>query len=102
MTRFLRLINSISVISGLWMNNNERLCAMKPRLRLKRFPPPAGLESETARSAGQRLTYLATGAPAEEIVGKVIVGVLAILVVAEVILVMVIVVVQDCHHPRNI
>ena len=84
------------------MNDNERLCAMEPRLRLKRFPPPAGLESETARSAGQRLTYLATGALVEEIIGKVIVGVLAKLVVAEVILVMIIVVVQDYYHPRNI
>ena len=36
---------------------------MEPRLRLKRFSPPAGLELTTARSIGQRLTHLATGAP---------------------------------------
>ena len=32
---------------------NERLCAMEPR-----FPPTAGLESETAKSVGKRLTGL--------------------------------------------
>ena len=26
-----------------WEGDNERLCAMEPRLRLKRFPPPAGI-----------------------------------------------------------
>ena len=31
------LFNSISVISGRWANVNERLCAMEPRLRLRRF-----------------------------------------------------------------
>ena len=38
----------------------------------------------------------------EIIIGKILVGVVAILSVAEVILVIDIVVVQDCHHPRNI
>ena len=60
--RFHILSNSISIISGRWTADNERLCAMEPRLRMKEFPPPAGLELETARSAGQHLTYLATGA----------------------------------------
>ena len=31
------LFNSISVISGRWADNNERLCAMDPNLRLRRF-----------------------------------------------------------------
>ena len=35
------LFNSISVISGRWVGDNERLYAMEPRLRLKRFPPSA-------------------------------------------------------------
>ena len=35
---------------------------MKP-YGLKRFPSPAGLASRTARSTGQSLTNLATGAP---------------------------------------
>ena len=35
--RFYVLLNSISVISGRWADNNDRLCAMEPRLRLKRF-----------------------------------------------------------------
>ena len=29
------------------MDNNKRLCAMEPRLRLKRSPPQAGLELGT-------------------------------------------------------
>ena len=46
-----------SVISGRWSGDNERLRASEPRLRLKRSPPWAGLETEIARSVGQRLTY---------------------------------------------
>ena len=42
--------NSFSSISGQWVDDNERPYAMK------RFPPSAGLELETARPAGQRLT----------------------------------------------
>ena len=38
------------------MSCNERLNTMEPRLRLKRSPPPVGLEPGTARSAGQGLT----------------------------------------------
>ena len=34
------------------------LYAMESRLRLRRSPPQAGLESKTARSAGHRLTEL--------------------------------------------
>ena len=55
--RFYVLFNSISVISGRWADDNERLCAMEPRLRLKRSSPQAGLELTTARSVGQRLTH---------------------------------------------
>ena len=36
---------------------------MDPRLRLERFPPPAGLETGAAKSAGQRLAYWPTGTP---------------------------------------
>ena len=48
---------SISVISGRWTGDNEKLCAMEPRLRLERSPPRAGLEPRTAPSIGQGLTY---------------------------------------------
>ena len=53
------LLNSISVISGQLKGNNERLCAIKPILRLKWFLSQAGLELRTARSAGQCITYWA-------------------------------------------
>ena len=39
-SRFHVLSNSILVISGRWMGENEKLCAMGPRSRLKRFAPP--------------------------------------------------------------
>ena len=55
--RFNVLFNSISVISGQWADDTERLCAMEPRLRLKRSSPQAGLELTTARLVGQRLTH---------------------------------------------
>ena len=61
--QFYVLFNSISVISGRSADENERLCAMEPRLRVKRSSPQAGLELTTARSVGQRLTHRATGAP---------------------------------------
>ena len=54
--RFYVLFNSISAISERWVVDNERLCAMEPRLRLRRFPSLAGLELGTARLTGQRLT----------------------------------------------
>ena len=60
--RFHVLFNSISVISGQWTGDNERLCAISPRLRLKRSPPQAGLEPGTATSVGKRLICRATGA----------------------------------------
>ena len=39
------------------------LCAVEPRLRLKKKMPGARLELGAARSAGQRFTYYAAGAP---------------------------------------
>ena len=45
------------------MGDNETLCAVVPRLRLKRSSPKAGLEPWTVRSAGQRLTHRAPWAP---------------------------------------
>ena len=63
MTRFYILFSTIfhKVISGRGADENERLCAMKPRLRLRKFRR-AGLEPGTARSVGQHLTHWATGA----------------------------------------
>ena len=58
-TLFQRYVSHIRRTIG----DNERLCAMEPHLQFKRFPPQAGLETESTRSAGQRLTYLASAAP---------------------------------------
>ena len=52
--------NSISVISGQWLDDNDSLCAMESCLQSERFPPQAGLEYGTARSVGQ---LLPTGVP---------------------------------------
>ena len=60
--RFDILFNSISVILGLCVGSNERPCAVEPHLRWKISPPPLGLKPRTPRSAGQRLTCLATRA----------------------------------------
>ena len=57
----LRPFTNISVISERWADDNERLCAVEPRLRLKRSSPQAGLELTTARSVGQRLTHTRKG-----------------------------------------
>ena len=43
--RFYVLFNSISVISGRWANDNERLCAMESRLRLRRVRLERGSNS---------------------------------------------------------
>ena len=37
------------------MGDNEKLCAVEPRLRFERSSPKAALESGTARSVDQRL-----------------------------------------------
>ena len=35
------LFNSISVISGQWLDDSKRLCGVEPQLWLERFPPQA-------------------------------------------------------------
>ena len=55
--RLYAFFNSISVISGRCVGDNERLCAMESRLRLKISLPQAGHETGAARSVGQRLLY---------------------------------------------
>ena len=54
--RFYILFNRISVISGQWVGDNERLSDVEPDLQLKRSPPEAGLEPGTIRSTGQPVT----------------------------------------------
>ena len=54
---FYVIFNSSSVISGRYVGDNERLCATKPRVRLKRSSSQAGLEPGTARSAGQCIIH---------------------------------------------
>ena len=49
-------IFTIPVISGRSLDDNEKLCGMDSRVRLKVFLPPAGLEPRTARIANQLLT----------------------------------------------
>ena len=49
--RFYVLLTSISVISGRWEVDNERLCAMELRLLLKRFRLERD-RNRSARSAG--------------------------------------------------
>ena len=44
---FYILSDSISVISGRWKGELERLCAMKCHLGSERFSPPAGFEPAT-------------------------------------------------------
>ena len=45
---FMSFFNSSSVISGLWASDTDRLCAMAPRLRLKRSTLQAELKLRTA------------------------------------------------------
>ena len=44
--RFYVLLKNISVISGQWAADNERLYAMEPRLRLRRFRLERGSNPE--------------------------------------------------------
>ena len=56
--RFFVLFNSILVISGRWTDDDdEKLCATEPRLRLKSSPPHVRLEPRVIRSVDQWLTY---------------------------------------------
>ena len=50
----------IAVISGRLVGDNERLCVMASRLRLKRSSSQAGLKSGNPRLAGMRLFHWAT------------------------------------------
>ena len=59
MTCYFKLFVTISVILGQW--DNESLCAMELSFMAEKILPPARLEPRTARLAGQRLTYRATG-----------------------------------------
>ena len=52
-----RFFNNIPVISGRWTGDNEKPCAMEPRLRLERSPPRAGIEPRTYPSIDQGLGY---------------------------------------------
>ena len=52
----LRPFNGISVVSGRLVEDNERLCATEPCLRLKRFLYPR-IELGTGTSAIQRQAY---------------------------------------------
>ena len=47
--QFYFIFNSFSVISGQWAGDNERLCAMAPRL-VEKILPLAGLKLGPARS----------------------------------------------------
>ena len=42
--RFYIIFHGISVISGRGGSDNERPCAIEPRLLMERIPPPAGFE----------------------------------------------------------
>ena len=46
------ILSRLLVILERWIGNNEMLCAMELRLRLKRFQPLVGIEPGTPRSAG--------------------------------------------------
>ena len=50
------LFYSISGISGEWMGDNRRPCAMELFL-VEIFPPVLGNKSKTARSIGQHVTH---------------------------------------------
>ena len=53
------LFNSISVISGRWADDSEWLCAMEPRLWLRRFRLERGLNSGPLyQQAGAKATEL--------------------------------------------
>ena len=55
---FYVIVYSISTISEQWASDNERLCVMEPRLRLK-----GGAQTRDRKIGDRRLKYRATGAP---------------------------------------
>ena len=54
--QFYVLFNSITVISGQWKVDNERLCVIELHLRLRRFAL-SGDRTWSTRSVGQCLTH---------------------------------------------
>ena len=57
--QFYVLFNNISVISGRWADDTEGLCAMKPRLRSRRFRLQRGLNSgRLDQGASAKITEL--------------------------------------------
>ena len=60
--QFYILFNSISLLSGWWVSDNERVCN-GTLIMIEKFSPQEGLEPGTTRSVGQVLTHWATGAP---------------------------------------
>ena len=54
----LGLLSFSTIISGQWVGDDERLCAMEHHLWLKRFLPSVELEPKFLRLAGQVLTLL--------------------------------------------
>ena len=68
--QFYILFNSISVRSGQWADDNEKLCVP---FMVEKVSPWAGIEPRTARSVGQRLTHWATGAPSTKRILRVVI-----------------------------
>ena len=60
--RFHILLNGISVISGQWADNDEKLCNETP-FTVDKISPGVGIKPGTATSVGQRLTTWASRAP---------------------------------------
>ena len=54
---FYILFNSISVISGQWLGDNERLCATEPCFWSEIFPLQVGVKLGTSKLAGQCITH---------------------------------------------
>ena len=59
----LGLLSFSTIISGQWVGDDERLCAMEYHLWLKRFLPSVELEPKFLRLAGQVLTLLHSEQP---------------------------------------
>ena len=59
--RFNVPFNSISVISGRWKGEHEKLCAMKRRLGSEKILPPAGFKPGTRDPKSGALTSRTRG-----------------------------------------
>ena len=64
---FYIFFNRSSVISGWWVDDNEKLCAMETSFTVEMISPRAGLELTNARSGGQCLTHWAAGTPTKNL-----------------------------------